>query len=147
MSAQNRDLYLSDTRYVAVLRRQRERIANGTPFLKEDSDTTGDKYTHASWGLCADGADVWPADADRLWPETGRTTPKYLKAHQKCPMDMRDIKKMTGNGCFSTCRIFKSKSVRASGRDKAVRLYDLELERFPDPYAPRPSICDPGCES
>jgi hypothetical protein len=144
----SKNLYLPQDRYVAVLRRQRERIANGLPFQKEDSDRTGDKYTHASWGLCTEDGAAWPADADRLWPDMGRTTPKYRKADQKCPMDTRDIKQIAGTGCFFTCRIFTAKTVKAKDRDKAVRLYDVELARFPaDPHAPRPSLTDPGCEA
>lgn len=121
-----KDLYLSNERYIVALERQRDRIAAGLKFEAVDSDTPGDKWTHASWGLCSRDAGAWPDAQDHLWPdqfrEHGRVAPKYLRQHQPCPMQTKD----GGSGCFYRCRIFKGQ-LGANSAGTAVDLYDAAI--------------------
>ena len=123
------DLYMTKVRFVAALKRQRDRIAGGIEFVAADSDVTGDKWTHASWGLCSRDAEAWPDADDHLWPdqflERGRVAPKYLKNGQRCPMAKKD----GPNGCFYSCRIFKHREITRNKRDEAVSLYDAAIAR------------------
>jgi hypothetical protein len=117
-----RDLYLAQYRYRAALARQSARIGQGLPFDAVDDDTPGNKYTHASWGLCSREQAAWPDRNDHLWPDQfdeGRVAPKYRKPEQRCPLDKRT--NPDGNGCFYTCRIFKGPR---PDRQEAIRLYD-----------------------
>lgn len=122
----NDDLYLSDDRYLAALRRQRDRINTGEPFEAYDCEEIGAKETHASWGLCSSDAAAWPDADDHMRPdqftEHGRVVPKYRRRHQTCPMQTKG----EAWGCFYNCRIFKSQLGRKS-RDKAVQLYDERI--------------------
>lgn len=120
-------LDLPNSRYVAALKRQRDRIAAGLRFEADDSNEIGNKYTHASWGLCRRDAGAWPDAEDHLWPEQfverGRVAPKYRRQHQPCPMQ----KKSGPNGCFYSCRIFKYGEITKNKREEAVALYDALL--------------------
>ena len=120
------DIYLSDDRYLAALRRQRDRIRAGAAFVAYDCEEIGAKETHASWGLCSSDAEAWPDAGDHMWPDQftnhGRVSPKYRRKHQKCPMQTKG----GATGCFYNCRIFKSQLGRKS-RDKAVQLYDERI--------------------
>lgn len=120
-------LYLPQPRYIAALKRQRDRIANGLPFQAFDSDEIGNKYTHAAWGLCSEDKEAWPDAQDHLWPEQfeqrGRVAPKYLRQNQPCPMQTKG----GPSGCFYRCRIFKTREIGPKKRDEAVALYDAAL--------------------
>lgn len=121
------DLYLTDAQYLAALKRNRERIADGQPFEAADSDTIGNKYTEAEWGLCSASRELWPDDTN-LFPDIpDRFDPKYRRNHHRCPMDKRD--KPGRNGCFYSCRIFKGESVNGNKRDLAIKLYDEQIAR------------------
>jgi hypothetical protein len=126
-----RDLYMPRERYLGALRRQRDRIAADLPFAAEDSDVTGDKWTHASWGLCSRDAEAWPDAGDHLWPDQfrdhGRVAPRYLREDQPCPL--QGARKPAGQGCFYSCRIFRSRQVTARTRDAALALYDAAIAR------------------
>jgi hypothetical protein len=121
------DIYMSDERYLAALYRQRDRIIAGTSFEADDSDVIGDKYTHASWGLCSREKEAWPDAQDHLWPDQftkhGRVAPKYRNEHQACPMQ----RKGGGSGCFYSCRIFKSGEITARKRAQAIELYEQKI--------------------
>lgn len=122
-----KDLYLTEDRYLAALYRQRDRIIAGLEFQAVDSDVIGDKWTHASWGLCSRDADAWPDAEDHLWPEQfteiGRVAPKYRGEHQPCPMQ----RKGGGSGCFYSCRIFKSGEISRRKRLEAIELYEQRI--------------------
>lgn len=122
----NKDLHLTDARYIAALYRQRDRIIAGLEFSAEDSDAIGDKYTHASWGLCSDDKGAWPDAKDHLWPDQfeqhGRVAPKYRHQHQSCPMQTKG----GGSGCFYSCRIFKGK-INERMRKQAIDLYEQQI--------------------
>lgn len=121
-------LHLTDDRYLAALYRQRDRIIAGAEFKAVDSDTIGDKFTEASWGLCSDEREAWPDREDHLWPEQfdqGRVAPKYRRNHHRCPMDRRQ--NPGANGCFSTCRIFKGGEINAGKRAEAIELYEAAI--------------------
>lgn len=124
-----KELYLSKDRYVAALYRQRDRIISGEPFVAVDSDVRGDKWTHASWGLCSRDAGAWPDAEDHLWPEQysehGRVAPKYRGQAQPCPMQ----RKGGGTGCFYSCRIFQSGEISARKRVMAVDLYEAAIAK------------------
>lgn len=115
---------LSQERYLAALYRQRDRIIAGVPFEAVDSNVIGDKFTHASWGLCSRDAGAWPDAEDHLWPDQfeqqGRVAPKYRNEHQPCPMQ----RKQGPNGCFYSCRIFKGGEVTRNTPAKAIQLYE-----------------------
>lgn len=111
-------------RYVAALYRQRDRIIAGLPFDAVDSNTIGDKYTEAAWGLCSRQREAWPDRDDHLWPDefdVGRVAPKYLTANQPCPMQ---AKVGGGRGCFYSCRIFTRREIGRNTRAKAIQLYE-----------------------
>jgi hypothetical protein len=77
---------LTDDEWKAALKARREQVAT-VPYEAVDSDTIGDKYTHASWGMCA--RDGWPRGLAR--PE-GRPYAGDLRSqqnHHRCPMDGR----------------------------------------------------------
>jgi hypothetical protein len=124
------NLYMPNDRYIAALYRQRDRIFSGIDFVADDSDEIGNKYTHASWGLCSNDKEAWPDAQDHIWPDQfeqrGRVAPKYRKQHQQCP-----IKASGGNGsgCFYKCQIFKSRAVTRNTRQKAIDLYDAQIAR------------------
>jgi hypothetical protein len=120
-------LDMTQERYVAALKRQRARIADGLEFTAVDSDQTGNKFTHASWGLCSNDKEAWPDAQDHLWPdkfaERGRVAPKYRNPKQLCPMQ----KKGGPNGCFYSCRIFKHREINQNKREESIALYDAAL--------------------
>lgn len=119
---------LPDDRYLAALYRQRDRIIAGLEFSAVDSDTIGDKYTEASWGLCSDDPAAWPDRQDHLWPEQfdkGRVAPLYRTETQPCPMQ----RKGGGTGCFYSCRIFKGREVTKNTRAKAITLYEETIAK------------------
>lgn len=127
----SRNIYLSDDRYLAVLKRLRARIANGLPFKAHDDDTPGDKSTACSWGLCSDDRAAWPNAEDHLWPDEftngGRVAPLYRQRHHRCPIDTRnnaDLLK-SGNGCFHTCAHF-SKHYTLT-REQVLARYDEQI--------------------
>jgi hypothetical protein len=122
-------MYMSDERYLAALKRQRDLIASGYRFSAVDSNAPGDKFTEASWGLCSGERESWPDAEDHLWPEQfekhGRIAPKYRSQHQACPMQ----RKGGGSGCFFHCRIFKGREITENKRDEAVALYDAAIAK------------------
>lgn len=129
------DLKMSDNRYLEALKRIRKSIADGCPLMFCNSDTIGDKHNECSWGLCSDDPQHWPDPEDHLWPDqfvkNGRVAPKYLKVHQPCPMDRRmQAGNLDINGCFWTCRIFRSKKNPKPTREQALALYDEAILRI-----------------
>lgn len=122
-----RDLYMSNERYLAALYRQRDRIIAGLPFEAADSDALGDKWTHASWGLCSRDAEAWPDAEDHLWPnqfrENGRVAPKYRGQQQPCPMQTKG----GGMGCFYSCRVFTHGTITKAKRPQAIDLYEKAI--------------------
>lgn len=118
---------MSDERYLAALYRQRDRIVADLKFDADDSDEIGNKYTHASWGLCSKDREAWPDAEDHLWPEQfeqhGRVAPKYRHAHQTCPMQ----RKGGNHGCFYSCRIFKGGEINPRTRQHAIALYEKQI--------------------
>lgn len=124
------ELRMSQERYIEALKRQRDRIASGIGFEAVDSEVIGDKYTHASWGLCSIDKAAWPDKEDHLWPDlfetSGRIAPKYRNDNQPCPMQ----KEGGRYGCFHSCRIFQTAEINANTREKAIDLYDEMLEKL-----------------
>ena len=115
---------LPHDRYVAVLHRLRDAIANGRPLDAYDDTTPGCKSTSCSWGLCHDSAETWPDAQDHTFPvdfeRYGRIS--HLSAPGKCPLDKR--KDVGGSGCFWTCRVFQGKVGNGLTQKKALALYD-----------------------
>jgi hypothetical protein len=125
---------LTDAQYLAALKRNRERIADGLEFAADDSDMPGNKFTEASWGLCDTSRDLWPEETNLFPHIKGRFAPKYRQAKHKCPMDTRE--NPTATGCFYSCRIFKTREVKAKDRARALELYDAQIARAtpPEPH-------------
>jgi hypothetical protein len=128
-------LYLSNARYRAALLRIRSLIQGGAPLVTDDSDVTGDKHTHCTWGLCSESGDAWPDAEDHLWPdqflEHGRIAPKYLRKHQVCPFQKAAP---SGFGCFYSCVIFGVKRGSQITREQALAAYDRTLSRLGHPH-------------
>jgi hypothetical protein len=134
----SKDLNLPKDRYFAALHRQRARIENDTPLVLEDSDAAGDKYSHASWGLCSKDKEAWPDAADHLWPdefvEKGRIAPKYL-GDNRCPFDEPGRDRLTSStlgsaGCFYRCRLFQAKKANRPDKKRALVLYDEKIQEI-----------------
>lgn len=123
------EFYISNDRYLAALHRQRDRIVAGLEFEAEDSEVIGDKFTHASWGLCSKDAEAWPDAEDHIWPEQfsghGRVAPKHRNDHQPCPMQTKG----GGTGCFYSCRIFRGRRITKNTREEAIALYDDRIAK------------------
>lgn len=115
---------LPQDRYVAVLKRVREAVANGRPLEACDDTTPGNKSTSCSWGLCHDSAETWPDAQDHTFPvdfeKSGRIS--ALSAPGKCPLDKRDD--IGGSGCFWSCRVFQGKRGSRLTREQVLALYD-----------------------
>lgn len=138
---------LDRERYLAALRRQRERVAAGLPLVQWDDTTPGSKDTEHSWGLCSRDLHAWPDREDWTWPDrepeptssaTRSVDPPYGTARVygiktapdgcQCPFDRDDNPAMKGMswGCFYRCRFFSPRGP-VPDRDEAVRLYDLRI--------------------
>jgi hypothetical protein len=124
----DKDLNMTDERWVAALKRLRERIAGGAKLVYFDDTTIGCKETQCTWGLCCNSKEQWPDPEDHLWPDqfekNGRVAPKYRKAHHRCPFDMRE--KDEKWGCFYHC-VFFQKGENPS-RDEALKAIDALLK-------------------
>jgi len=145
------DFDLPDDRYLAVLERQRDRIARGLPFVAWDSDTTGDKDTEMSWGLCTGDLGAWPDKQDTMWPDRkprmGRHSNieptddpaynhgrvygvKHRTDDQPCPLDQGAVPSRWG--CFYRCRVFNPKGNGKPSREEVLRLYDIRIKESKD---------------
>jgi len=151
-------MYLSDERHLAAMERMRERIASGVKLDAVDSETTGDKYTDCSWGMCSMDPEFWPVE-DRMFPDrepivsSYRSGPdglvpiphvssKYHDEGQFCPFDRRpratDPMPNSPSGCFSRCRIFSpGRDQRKPSREEALDTYDISIECFRERLARR----------
>lgn len=120
---------LSAIRFVAALKRQRERIASGLKLSKEDSDEPGNKFTTCTWGLCSDEKEAWPDAEDHLWPDqfesAGRVAPKYRGKGHACPMSRGN----RSDGCFYDCRIFQKRDGERVTKEVALALYDAAIAK------------------
>lgn len=135
-----RELYLSNERYLAFLKRVKAQIENGLKLEYIDSTDIGNKYTHCSWGQCSCSRVQWPDKEDYLFKrdyeeteyqkEIGIESPKsnisikYHKENQLCPFDKRESG--SPDGCFYHCRIFQN---NLSSREEALQLYDIRIEK------------------
>lgn len=122
---------LPRARYLLALERMRERIAGGLRLEFEDSTTTGNKYTHCSWGLCSEERAAWPDAEDHIWPQQfereGRVAPLDIPS-PGCPMDRREGKD-DGNGCFYTCRVFNPlERGKRPSQEQTLELYDIKIK-------------------
>ena len=100
----------------AVLQRQRNRIAESNePLLLEDSTDMGNKYTHASWGMCS-------REAKEEFNGIGidSINHSYKLAAIPCPMRKKNQEKGQW-GCFYECRLFKGPRLK---KDEVLELYD-----------------------
>lgn len=118
------EIYLSNERYLAALKRIKGLISAGLILKGQDDGSIGNKSTGCSWGLCMDDKEHWPDSIDYLWPDTPeRVVPKYTKVYQACPMDKRE--NPDGNGCFYTCRFFSRGNNPTL--EEALKLYDYRI--------------------
>lgn len=101
----------NDDEYLEQLHKHRTRIKDGQKLILEDSEQTGNKYTHASWGLCS------------REQEQDKTLPLYRKG--KCPFDKR-IELDQYGGCFYHCRLFKGPR---PNKKEALELYQIQIDR------------------
>jgi len=134
-----KDMYLTDERYLKLLRRIRATIAGGLEHRAVNSDAQGDNYNNCTWGLCSDEAQHWPDAEDHLWPDLftkhGRMSPKYLLPHQFCPLDKRFTDPAPEGqgviqGCFWSCSVFRNRRATMLGRDEVLKRYDQAIERI-----------------
>lgn len=124
---------MGEGRHQDSLRRLKRRIEGGLPFSREDSTAIGDKFTHASWGLCSGDREQWPEADDHTFPDDfesrGRISPRH--APGACPMDRREGEDI-GFGCFYTCRIFTQGPTPT--REEAVELVNIRLKSRVETY-------------
>lgn len=97
-----------------------KKVIETEPLQLVDSDTPGDKYTEANWGLCTNSKKVYNKPSDSMFKE--RFVPKY---HDVCPMDRN--KDGSPYGCFYRCRLFKE---RLRDKDKAIELVNISIEKY-----------------
>lgn len=127
-------LYMPNERWLEALKRMRARIASGLKLDAVNSDVTGDKYTHCSWGMCSHDKEQWPESGDHLWPdqfeERGRVAPRYSIEGQVCPL----CAEAKHNGCFYECRVFQRRRGRRGkkplARSFVLHLYDEAIAEF-----------------
>jgi len=144
----NNRLYFTDERFLCALERQRKRVLSGVPLVLDDSNSPGNKHTHASWGMCCGAKEMWPDPEDHLWPtqfkEEGRVAPLYNDKKQFCPFDRRaeeppvvpgsqrkvDFRDLGPSGCFYRCKLFKPGEEGMPSRAKAVELFNIRIRKF-----------------
>jgi hypothetical protein len=124
-----------------ALVRMRNRIADGEALVLDDSNTTGNKYTHCSWGMCSNDPAQWPDAGDHIFPvdfmDDQRVSPER-QDQQPCPVQ-RDAE--TGGphwGCFYRCRLFRPlKGEKRPDRSEVLSLYDERIEAV----GAHPEVC------
>jgi hypothetical protein len=133
-------LYSPWPRFLASLKRMRERIAGGLQLRYWDSNTIGDKETSATWGQCSKEKEQWPDAEDHTWPDEflkhGRVAPVYRNVAdgQRCPFEVTNAGPGSGSGCFYRCRFFQSRKferklgLTVPTREEALQLYDATIE-------------------
>ena len=90
--------------YKEQLELHRDIIECGISLKLEDSETIGNKYTHANWGLCSRIADG-------------------QRGERECPMDKDPS--VRNSGCFYRCRLFQGPRPT---RKEAIQLYQIKLK-------------------
>lgn len=140
--------HLPSPRYVAALRRFRERIVKGDDLIMENSESHGNKFTECSWGLCCEEPEMWPRK-DWMWPDkepiqvyrrarkdgkaleggerTERVTLRDLSPGDLCPFD-RGSDGGSSWGCFYRCHVFSPEGEKLPDRERALELYDIRIE-------------------
>lgn len=115
---------LTPEQVLKVLKRLKS-VVSQQKLKSEDSEQTGDKYTHCNWGMCTDSPHAYPDPAMHVWPydfvNEGRVAP--LGTHILCPMDKRDSP--DGQGCFHSCRVFQGPR---PNQQQAIELYQIRIE-------------------
>ena len=142
------ETYLTDEQFLDALKRVRKQIAGGLKNLKDDSTTSGDKYTTCSWGTCTQSMAAYPHPDSHLWPDqfilNQRVAPKYKERRHLCPMDWRNPTKVKDNynGCFHSCRIFQAKSGRKNRvtQQQALKMYDKRIKFMEDMIAKKKGL-------
>jgi hypothetical protein len=126
----SRNIYLTDERYLAALKRFKQRIVDGRELEAWDDDSPGAKTTECTWGLCSEAPGDWERPVDMMWPrDKQRHTPKYTEKHHLCPLDRRTQEEATLTGCFYTCRIFKrERGQQPTTQAFVISLYDKRIE-------------------
>lgn len=121
-------------RFLLALKRLRKHVEK-TPFMADDCNMTGNKYTHCSWGMCCDVEAVYPDKQDYIWPEEkrrigGHVEPLEPGKKMLCPHDLRKVK--TLNGCFYTCAYNKEfKTGRGNpSRKEALKRIDDRIKQI-----------------
>jgi hypothetical protein len=124
------ELYMSNERYLAALKRIRDIIASGVDVKAENSNAMGDKYSSCTWGLCDDGKSHWPDAEDYLFSPGNRpwVATKYFKNGQHCPMDSAPPEDGHVEGCFWRCLVF-NRGMKTPDRSEALQLFDAAIER------------------
>lgn len=131
-------MYMTDEQYLKVLERIRYRIVLGEPFVFDTSDSTGNKYTHCSHGLCSMNPNHWPEVDEYLFPERFVPKPKpefesgrdlgapikYFEKHHVCPYQE---KVDPDRGCFWSCRA-KRRDTRPTMDEVKARVNELIAE-------------------
>lgn len=116
-------------RYLAVLKRIRNQIKNGSKLELESSTYLGNKYIHSSWGLCSGSTEQWPDKEDRLFPRSSPLAILHQEKGQVCPFDKRlDNHPYAPDGCFNHCRIFQHLD-NLPTREEALELYESRIQK------------------
>lgn len=122
----NNQAELSIEQTLQVLQNIRDDIANGAELVLDDSEVTGCKHTHASWGMCSESPKHYPDKRMYTFPAED---PPYSALRWQpgfgCPMD-RGRDSHSHWGCFYRCRLFRPEVARPT-REEAIALYDSAI--------------------
>lgn len=122
------DIYLTDSEYLNLLKRARQRLDQVKEIRCEDSTEIGFKHTLSNVGLCDDGLTTKEI---ALFPKEfpKRCSMKYQGRNHKCPLDGRKKSGILGwgNGCFFKCLLFQG---HLNDIKEIKRLYDKRISDF-----------------
>ncbi len=122
-------MYLTDEQHLHMLKKVRDRIANGETMVLDDSDDIGNKHTHCSWGQCTDKG--WEKEA-LFRKDTPLLGSKYHDKGQICPFDKDQAGEsvLSPAGCYHRCKIFQNSRGNRPSREEALELYNITINSF-----------------
>jgi len=111
------DLHFHST--IETLKRQLQRVKDSEKLLLENSNSLGDKYTHANWGMCSREAD---AEFKGKYK-----TPSHRCALDNMPCPMRKKNQEKGQqGCYYECKLFQGPVL---SQEEAISLYEALITK------------------
>lgn len=124
MDKKNKNCKLTDSEFLVLLKRIKEKLYTVESLVLDDSDIPGCKHTYSNVGLCQPEDFYTPIPHIRIWER---------QKHQKCPLDGRKEHDSTSKalgwsyGCYHKCKIFKH---GMSNLRNIKRLYDIMIREY-----------------